>query len=99
MKRTAVLVLVTLLALLGGLTGPPAASAADPTLPSHTAIVSAAKRTLDYYRPTYAVTTTTQKPKSGWSWSTYFEGVGDLYRHSGDSRYQSSGMAWGSSTS
>ena len=77
-------------------TAPPAAAAAsDPGLPSHTAIVAAARRALDYYRPTYATTTLT--PRNGWSWGTYFEGVQDVYRYTGDARFQSDGMAWGAS--
>lgn len=58
-------------------------------------MVSAAKRALDYYRPTYSTTTLT--PRNGWSWGTYVEGVEDLYRYAGDAAFHSHGMAWGAS--
>jgi rhamnogalacturonyl hydrolase YesR len=74
----------------------PAAATAGP-LPRHSAVVTAAKLAADYYRTTYAHTTST--PKNGWSWSTYTQGVQALYRHAGDARYLSDGLAWGRSNS
>ena len=77
----------------------PAASAAAVSatvdLPRHSQVLAATMRAADYYRGTYATTTLT--PKNGWSWATYFQGVQALYRASGDSRYLSDGMAWGTS--
>ena len=97
LRRSIVIGLVLVLAGLVGPTvgGQGALAQTDPVLPSHAVIVSTAKRAIDYYRPTYA--TTTLAPRNGWSWGTYFEGVHDLYRHAGDLRYHSDGMAWGAS--
>ncbi len=76
---------------------PAPAAAAAVALPRHSAVVTAVKRAADYYRGTYAHTTLT--PRSGWSWSTYTQGVQALYRQAGDARYLSDGMAWGRSNS
>jgi rhamnogalacturonyl hydrolase YesR len=74
------------------------ASAATPAgLPSHSAVVRAARLAADYYRPTFA--TTTLAPRNGWSWATYSQGVESLYRHEGDLRYQADAMAWGRANS
>ena len=96
-KLVAAAVSLSVSGLLGlGVASPAGtAVAAEPDLPSHTSIVVAAKRALDYYRPTYATTTLT--PRNGWSWGTYFQGVHEVYRHAGDARYQADGMAWGRS--
>jgi rhamnogalacturonyl hydrolase YesR len=76
---------------------PSSASTVVAALPRHSAVVTAAKRAADYYRTTYAHTTST--PRNGWSWSTYTQGVHALYRHAGDARYLSDGLAWGRSNS
>lgn len=66
-------------------------------LPRHSSVVTLIKRAADYYRPTYAYTTL--KPKNGWSWATYAQGIQALYRQDGDTRYLNDGLAWGRSNS
>lgn len=62
--------------------------------PRHSDVVAAMKRAVDYYRPSYSVATGV---RNGWSWSTYFDGVHQLYRTAGDTAYVSQAMNWGAS--
>jgi rhamnogalacturonyl hydrolase YesR len=66
----------------------------DITVSRHSAILSAMTRAADYYRPTYAVTGVV---RNGWSWSTYFDGVMQLYRATGDDKYLTDLRTWGTS--
>jgi rhamnogalacturonyl hydrolase YesR len=74
---------------------PPAAAAVvQGTTPSprFVDVASAMKRAADYYRGSYAVTTGV---RNGWSWSTYTDGLHQLFRTTGDQRYLDDLMAWG----
>ena len=97
---TAAVVLSLVAAGAVALARPIAVAAAPVTgttvVPRHSDVVSAMKRAADYYRPLYPIGTGT---KSGWSWSTYFQGVHALYRTAGDYRYLTDAMNWGRSNS
>ncbi len=69
------------------------ARAAEPVLPSRTAVLAAARLAATYYRPTFPVTTLT--PRNGWSWSTHAQGVRAMFGVLGDQAYRDEGLSWG----
>jgi len=73
------------------------AQAAEPVVPSRSAVLAAARLAATYYRPTFSVTTLT--PRNGWSWSTYAQGVRALFGVLGDQAYRDEGISWGGANS
>ena len=73
---------------------PTAVQGTVPT-PRHADVIAATHRALDYYRTSYAVATGV---RNGWSWSTYVDGVHQLYRASGDADVLNHATAWGRDT-
>lgn len=78
-----------------------AASAALPVtgtldVPTHAAVVEAARRAADLYAPTWPLATGT---RNGWSWATYADGGTRLFTTAGDQRYLEQAIAWGQRSS
>ncbi|MBX9245039.1 glycoside hydrolase family 88 protein [Actinotalea ferrariae] len=75
----------------------PAAGAVLPVsgtldVPTHAAVLEAARRAADYYAPTWPLAT---GARNGWSWATYADGATRLFTTAGDQRYLEQAVAWG----
>ena len=82
-------------AAFNGFSATSTGTVATSALPSYAAIVNATKLAANYYRTTFAHTTAT--PTNGWSWSTYTQGVQNLFQQAGDQKYLNDNLGWGQS--
>jgi rhamnogalacturonyl hydrolase YesR len=93
---------VVLGALVTTMVAVPTSAAADVTtetvvMPKHSQVIAAITKAADYYRGTYK--NTTIRPKNGWNWSSYMQGVLALYEVQGDPKYLADVKAWGTDNS